>query len=91
MSFIKVDKAKKAFDDEKIRSFESSGHKHNYDYFDWRPWSGNNYIKSYYDVKLADGQIIEFCQPNGGIMRKGDRRFDESSGVMIRLSSTMPY
>jgi hypothetical protein len=92
MSFLKPDSAKKAFDDEKVRSFEESGRfKHRYDYFDWRPWDGNGYIKSYYDVKTADGKIIEFCRPNGGIMRKGDLCFDESSNVMVRLSSTLPF
>lgn len=91
-AFLKVDPAKRAFDDEKIKSFESgSRHKHGYDYFDWRTFNGNNYIKSFYDVKLSDGKIIEFCQPNAGVMRKGDLRFDESSGVKVRLSSTMPY
>jgi hypothetical protein len=92
MSFLKADEAKKAFDDERIKSFETGGRfKHRYDYFDWRPWDGNGYIKSYYDVKQADGKVIEFCQPNAGVMRKGDLRFDETSGVMVRLSSTMPY
>uniref|UniRef100_A0AAU7PGY8 Uncharacterized protein n=1 Tax=Burkholderia phage vB_BgluM-SURPRISE13 TaxID=3159457 RepID=A0AAU7PGY8_9VIRU len=92
MSFLKADPSKKAFDDERIRSFESGGrHRHRYDYFDWRPFDGNGYIKSFYDVKTADGKIIEFCQPNAGVMRKGDLRFDGTSGVMVRLSSSMPY
>lgn len=83
---------KKDQDAEKIQNFEASGcFKHGYDYVEWRLWTGNNYIKSYYDVMLEDGTILEHCVANAGVMRVGMRKFDANSNVRIRLSLKYPY
>ncbi len=82
---------KKEYDAEKIKGFEADGrHKHAYDYEEWRVWTGNNYIKSYYDVKLPDGSIIHHCWANAGVLRKGFDAFMDSSNVLVRLSSSYP-
>lgn len=57
---------------------------HAYCYVEWREWTGNNYIKSYYDVLLPTGEIIEHAWPNGGTVG------GYASDVKVRLSSTLP-
>lgn len=79
---------KKRNDSKKIAAFESDGrHKHGYDYEEWRPWTGNNYIKSYYDVLLENGTIIYHLWPNAGSLNRGKHFYDVDSGVKARLSA----
>ena len=79
-------------DEEKIRNLKAAGHEHIYSYDTWVVWTGNNYIKSCYDVRLPDGEIIEFCTPNGGKMNAPDgRKWTEDDKVEVRLSKSVPY
>lgn len=69
------------------------GHPHIYNYDEWVPWTGNNYIKSNYDVLLSDGTVIEDCRPNAGKMLSYDGRheFTEHDNVKVRLAKTAPW
>lgn len=84
-------KLKRQVDASKIVKFEMSGFKHIYCYDEWREWTGNNYIKSYYDVLLQDGTILYHSWPNGGTLNKGREGFDKHSNVKVRLSEGYPY
>lgn len=86
---MKVSLLKKRIDDEKIRSLNRSGHHHPYVYEEWVDWTGNNYIKSYYDVLLPDGEILTHCWPNAGMLNASNgMKLKANSGVKARLSST---
>lgn len=82
---------KRRTDAARIESMKSAGITHIYDYGVWREWTGNNYIKSWYDILLADGRIIYHVRPNAGLMRSGPLVFDEKSNVKVRLSEDFPY
>lgn len=84
---------KRELDKTKIANLQASGHEHIYTYDEFRPWTGNNYIKSHYDVQLQDGTIVEYCYPNAGMMNAPDgRKFSgEDGGVKVRLSNSIPY
>lgn len=59
---------------------------HDYSQDEWRPWTGNNYIKSHYDILLPDGTIIEHQWPNAGFIRE----FEGGDNIMVKLSDTHP-
>lgn len=83
---------KRKIDAKRVETFEFGGrHKHIYCYDEWRDWTGNNYIKSYYDLLLQDGTILYHCFPNAGVFKKGREGFDKHSNVKIRLSHGYPY
>lgn len=69
------------------------GDLHIYDYEEWCTWTGNNYIKSHYDVLLPDGTVLEHCRPNAGVMfeHRGVREFRAEDNVKVRLSKTSPW
>ena len=81
---------KRLMDEKKIHRL---GFPHAYDYSDgeWKTWTGNNYIKSHYDVLLADGSVIEHCWPNAGKMNKGKYQFEACHDVKVRLSESAPF
>ena len=84
---------KRRMDEEKIQK-RASQFEHIYDKDEWRPWTGNNYIKSWYDVMLPDGTVIEHFWPNAGNLNhyRGQYVFDENrSDIKVRLSSIDPY
>lgn len=83
--------SKIAWDLKKIRDMEASGTTHAYNHTDWRPWTGNNYIKSYYDVTLSNGIVLKHILPNAGLLRRGKMILDKESGVFVRLSTDLPF
>lgn len=85
-----VDPALQKYHQQKIRSFESQGNKHQYDY-EWRPWTGNGYIKAHYDALLEDGTLVTHCWPNGGHLCRGEHHISGQDGAKARLSTTSPY
>lgn len=66
-------------------------HPHAYSPFEWRPWTGNNYLKVWYDAKATDGTIFEHCWPNAGYLMSGSCKFEGNKGIMCRVSATHPY
>lgn len=82
---------KRRMDSGKIIKMNASGETHAYDYDEWRPWTGNNYIKSQYDLMLPNGKIIMHQYPNAGMFRVGVLVFDKESNVKVRLSKGYAY
>lgn len=84
---------KRQIDAEKIADFERHGHKHLYNYDEWVDWTSNNYIKSWYTVKLADGTIIDFARPNAGVLcgYTGREVRPKEKGVMVKLADVFPW
>ena len=82
---------KREMDSVKIIKFNATGFTHGYSYDEWRPWNGNNYIKSYHDLLLPNGKIIMHQWPNAGMFRVGVLVFDKESNVKVRLSKGYPY
>lgn len=78
-------------DERKIKDMADSGHPHQYDRVEFRPWTGNGYIKSWYELQKEDGTIIPFVWPNAGIFQHQGVRYDASSNVKIRLAVQWPY
>lgn len=64
---------------------------HAYSPDEWRPWTGNNYLKVWYDARATDGKIIEHCWPNAGYLKSGSCKFEGNRGIMCRVSATLPY
>lgn len=80
--------SKQRIDLDKIRR---CGFEHIYYYDEWRVWTGNNYIKSWYDVKLPDGTVLTHMWPNAGTLSGKGQRFTVGDGVLVRLSQDSPY
>ena len=77
---------------ELVRKKEAkAGHVHDYSFDEWRPWTGENYIKVYYDVEVQ-GSVIKHCWPNTGLLTSynGRHTFGPSDGVLVRISSERP-
>lgn len=84
-------RVKRKLDAERIARYMSEKNPHAYDYVEFRPWTGNGYIKSWYDLLLEDGRIIEHVWPNAGQIRVGKVIYTKESNVQIRLSEDSPY
>lgn len=82
---------KRKLDAERIERYMSEKYPHLYDYVEFRPWTGSGYIKSWYDLRLEDGTIIEHVWPNAGQIRVGKVIYTGESNVQIRLSDDDPY
>ena len=89
---VEVHPTKKQTDAIKIENFKRAGHTHLYNYHEWLPWTGNHYIKSFYDVMLPDGSVIKYCWPNAGKMNApGGRKFTEYDDIRVVLSASSPF
>lgn len=86
-----INPIKLRFDTEKVQALEASGPQHPYSYHEWAKWTGDNYIKSYYDVLLPSGKIVKECWPNAGKLKSGGYSFDAASNVKVRLSASSPF
>lgn len=80
---------KRKIDAEKIAR---CNHPHPYNYDEWVLWTGNQYIKSYYTVKRADGSIVEYARPNAGMLfgYHGEIIPEMEKNVMVKLADTFP-
>lgn len=66
-------------------------HPHIYSPDEWREWTGNNYLKVWYDALATDGTIIKHCWPNAGYLMSGSCKIAGNTGVLCRVSATHPH
>lgn len=53
---------------------------------DWKPWDGS-YEKEWHDVMLPDGEVVEHCWPNAGVMCASDgtgRMWTHHDNIRVR-------
>lgn len=79
---------KRAFDAELIEAMLAKGRPHLYTYDEWRPWTGDGYIFSYYDVMTKKGEVIPYMRPMNGKLYNRELCFTEHDEIMVRLSGS---
>lgn len=86
---VRETELKRKHDEEMIAEWRQRyGIEHQYSFDTWTPWTGNGYIKSWYDLRFPDGTILRNKWPNAGVFLTSRGRIDETSGVEVRLSQT---
>lgn len=82
---------KRENDEKRIAELAKTIHPHLYSFDEWIEWTGNNYIKSYYDVMFPDGTIFFHAYPNAGALHVGQYRLTKADNLKVRLSVGRPY
>lgn len=62
-----------------------------YSHDKWVDWTGRDYIKSFYDIKLPDGTVLLCHWVNAGRFIVGDITYDKDSGIQVKLSGSSPH
>lgn len=68
-----------------------AGHVHPYSFDEWVTWTGNNYIKSWYDVQVNDDVVLFHMWPNAGKLSGKGQCYSAEDNVKVRLSKTAPF
>lgn len=74
-----------------VEKARRSHHEHIYYCDMWKTWTGNNYLKTWYDVKLSDGTVIEHMWPNAGRLSGKGYDLGVEDNVDVRLSLDSPF
>lgn len=84
---VEFHRTKRNADIRRIEKLVTDGYgEHAYDFHEWREWTGNNYIKSLYDVMLADGTVLYCLYPNAGTLYQKNTVIESAMKVKVRLS-----
>lgn len=72
---------------------KEASYQHDYSFDEWRSWTGENYVKVWYDVLLPDGVIVHGCWPNAGLLTDTStgNTWSSTDNVQVRISRTLPH